>query len=337
MRLARRVVKRLPVANRITQRIDQLRDERDRLRTQRDLLRHELDEARRNLEATDTADPSQLEAAVVNGHKTPSFLARTETLRRVREHSRQMHGHRDPIWEVNRKDAGTRFAQSLGVEVPRLIQPPVALNQLELPDYPRLLVKPVFGAAGRGVTPLVRNAEGLWTNVFDQSRGPRLWPDIKADLYSIVETGRIASEFLIEEFIEGPTPLSVPYDWKLLCVDGRVELIFARDARNQPTIYKSRYRYWSRDWEDLGPIRDPHKVDPTIPGPLHPTELVETAELVAGALPAIFTRVDLFERATGVVFGEITPQPGNALWFGREVDRRIGEAWDVAEARSWAK
>jgi hypothetical protein len=89
------------------------------------------------------------------------------------------------------------------------------------------------------------------------------------------------------------------------------------------------------DWEDLGPIRNPKQVDPSIAPPTHAQEVVETAERVAAALPTPFVRIDLYDTDDGVIFGEITPQPGNRLWFGRELDEQLGAWWDEVEARSW--
>jgi hypothetical protein len=108
---------------------------------------------------------------------------------------------------------------------------------------------------------------------------------------------------------------------------------FGRDTRNQRHGSGAKFRYFSREWEDLGPLRDPDRFDSSIALPNNPADLVRAAETVAAELPAIFVRVDLFETPSEVYFGEITPQPGTLPWFGPEVDRFAGELWDAAEAK----
>jgi hypothetical protein len=321
----RRLLRRLPVASGVAARLDDLRAERDRLKKDRDRWR----ERATALTAAPAEDP-------VTERSAPSFLARTETLRRVRAVSRDLHGRADPIWEYNSKIAGIELARRLKVRVPAQLVLPVPLEDLQLPSVDRLVVKPVSGASSRGVTPLVSAGDGRWRNLFVFGAAPATWTELREDLALLVAQGRISRDFYVEELLPGPRPEALPYDWKLLCVGGQVVLTYQMDRRSDRTRGTPRYRYWSPDWEDLGSVRWPARVDPSLPAPHHPDELIEVAERVAQhMLPTPFLRVDLFDPPSGVVFGEITPQPGTPLWFGDVLDRELGRRWDEYEARSW--
>jgi hypothetical protein len=344
----RTLLARLPLAGRALRTIDALRAERDGLRRQRDALRRqrdalqdELTQAREEFErARPLDDPAlreTLRATVASEVLcAPSLLARSEALRRVRQHARAFHGRADAVWAYNAKDAGVALAQRLGVRTPRLLAEPCRLADLREPQE-RCVVKPVHGASARGVLALLPQDDGRWLDLNDLHAGARDWETLRGYLQDLVDARRISDRFLVEELIEGPTERELPLDWKLVCIGGEVAFSWARDRRNSRALTDSRYRHFSRPWEDLGPLRYPDQHDPTIPGPNHPDELIAVAETIAQALPATFVRVDLYDPPSGVVFGEITPQSGSALWLGPALDREYGERWDRAEARSWGE
>ena len=329
---ARGLLERLPVSGRVLRTIDALRQERDGLRAQRDRLQDQLvrQEEAAGLAAVTSGRPPKVLLA-------PSFLAHTERLRRIRGVSREMNGHADAVWEYNSKPAGVALARELGLRVPEQLSPPRPLHVVMPPTGQPCVIKPTSGAASRGVSPLVPAAGGRWLNLFEQDRGPQSWEAIRESLERLVRDGSTASEFLIEELLPGHEAAHLPYDWKLLCIGGAVVLTFVRDSGGKRFNRDSRYRWFDRDWHDLGPIRNPDQVDPSLPEPQHPAELVRVAEQIARVLPSVFVRIDLFDTPDGVVFGEITPQPGTPLWFGADLDRRLGEMWDRAEARTWAR
>lgn len=326
---ARRLLARLPVSGRVLQTLDQLRAERDSLRTQ---LLEQRALAERVAQTAEGADEPILVRDVL---AQPSFVSRTEALRRVRGRARELWGHADPVWGYNDKLAGAELATDVGLRIPRQLAPSTLLDELEPPPVDRCLLKPVSGTASRGVTPLVRQPGGRWLDLFELDDGPQPWSAIHERLQRFRAEGRISKRFLVEELLVGPTPTELPYDYKCLCIGGAVELIYARDVRNQRFPRHSSYRYFSPSWEDLGAISTPDQLDASIPPPTHRDELLGAAAAVARALPTPFVRIDLFDQPDGVVFGEITPQPGTNLWFGPELDRRLGAAWDDAEANSW--
>lgn len=314
---------------------DALQRQRDGLRSQRDALQDELTQVREELERVRPLDdPALRETVASEVLRAPSLLARSEALRRVRQHARAFHGRADAVWAYNAKDAGVALARRLGVRTPRLLAEPCRLADLREPQG-RCVVKPVQGASSRGVLALLPHDDGRWLDLNDLQAGARDWETLRDYLQDLVDARRISNRFLVEELIEGPTEHELPLDWKLVCIGGEVAFSWARDRRNSRALTDSRYRHFSRSWEDLGPLRYPDKHDPTIPAPHHPNELVAVAETIARALPTTFVRVDLYDPPSGVVFGEITPQSGSPLWLGPALDRECGERWDRAEARSW--
>lgn len=340
----RTLLAKLPLAGRAVHTIDTLRAERDGLRRQRDGLRRqrdalkaELAQVREELDRARALDDRALRETVApEVLREPSLLARSEALRRVRQHARALHGRADAVWAYNAKDDGVALARRLGVRTPRLLAEPCRLAELREPEG-RCVVKPVHGASARGVLALVPQDDGRWLDLNDLQAGVRDWEALRGSLQDLVDARRISDRFLVEELIEGPSEVELPLDWKLVCIGGEVAFTWARDRRNSRALADSRYRHFSRQWEDLGPLRYPDRHDPTIPAPHHPDELVAVAETIAQALPTTFVRVDLYDPPSGVVFGEITPQSGSPLWLGPVLDREYGERWDRAEARSWGE
>jgi hypothetical protein len=62
-------------------------------------------------------------------------------------------------------------------------------------------------------------------------------------------------------------------------------------------------------------------------------ELRDAASRLSIAIRAPFSRIDLYRIRDRVVFGEVTPRPGGRQWFGPELDRVLGEAWERAQVR----
>lgn len=334
----RKILRRLPGTSIVFAQLDALRDERDRLRAGRARLRRDIARLRTDRDEWKERAVALDRGAVLAAERSgPSLLSRTETLRRVRAISRERFGVADSIWDYNGKLEAAAMARSLGLRTPTSLVGPTDIDELEPPDTDQFTVKPLRGATARGVTPLVATDGRRYLDLFAVSQPPAPWEVHRERLATLAKGGKISRQFFVEELLPGPHPTALPYDWKFLCIGGRVALSYARDTRNQRSPQHSRFRYWSPDWEDLGPIRSPEKVDPGLPPPNHPAALIEAAERVASwLLPTVFVRVDLYDPPAGVVFGEITPQPGAPLWFGDELDRQLGSRWDEYEAASWA-
>lgn len=264
--------------------------------------------------------------------KTPSFAYKDEEARRVRRIGHGL-GARHPVWSVNDKDDAHAWAQRLGLRVPRLLgehADVTAVPWASLPD--RVVLKPVKGAASRGVLLLQRTGGG-WLDV---RAGGRLTTEaVTAQYLEHADAGAVSREVIVEELVEDPQrPGMPPVDWKVHCFFGRVGVVLAKSSRSVPTGPPTvGWRLFDEHWDDLGQALGGHPVDPGIRPPSRPAELLEVARLVSASVPVPFLRVDLYDGVDGVVFGEITPEPGNRHLFRRDVDRWMGGLWEEAQAR----
>lgn len=264
----------------------------------------------------------------------PSFFAQYETLRRVRDAAEQQAGRRHPIWDANAKLAGRDLARQLGVAVPTLLAGPAPLARLAPPTDGRFVMKPVEGSSARGVFALTRHANGFYS-VLDDTH--YTWGDITEIVQKLHADGQISEMFIIEELVEGTAERTLPYDFKCYCFGGEVELVMQKDACDSRMSAHARFKFWDRTFTDLGAVRHADKIDPSLPAPSHPAELIAAAETVASALPSTFVRVDLYNPPSGVVFGEITPHPGGTQLFDPATDRMLGDAWERAKSAELAR
>ena len=328
-----RIARRLPVIRGVAIRLDQTLAERDRLRQ---ALRMRDQDVERLRAERDKLRQERDSLADLSGE--PSFYALYSSMNRQRAWLKRDHGVRHPISEVEPKLAGRSLAASLGVRVPRLLAGSAPPERLQEPVAERFIVKPIEGWSGRGVHALVREGEGLFsllderTTSWEEVRG-KLAADQKEMAADAEANGwRVSREFIVEELLpSGHAERPLPFDWKCYCIGGRVELIMQREARGQGRDGK-RFKFWSPELSELGPVRHQDRYEPSLPAPQHPRDLVAVAERIARALPGPFVRVDLYDVPSGVAFGEITPRPGGIQRFTPDLDRRLGEAWERALA-----
>jgi len=132
----------------------------------------------------------------------------------------------------------------------------------------------------------------------------------------------IVPRIMIEEYIsDGTGP--VPTDYKLHVFGGRVEIISAMSGRFRDIRCTVHRRPWTKlniKWELEQIEKDPAP-------PRHLETMIEYAEALANGLDYI--RVDLYDTADKVYFGELTPTPaaGTAPFEPREFDHDMGRLW----------
>ncbi len=261
----------------------------------------------------------------------PSFGYKDAELRRLREHSLAA-GADHPVWSVNDKDAAHRWAASLGVRTPPLLAQVPSAHDVPWSDLPdAVVVKPVRGAGGRGVILLRRSAAGGFVDV---ATGRSTEP---ADV--VDRLAATPGPVVLEEMLLDPSAPDVPpVDWKVHTFHGRIGVVAGKShRRTRDGGLVVRWRIFDEHWRDLGAALDRHPLDRTISRPRHGEELLRVARLVSRAVPRPFLRVDLYDTADGVVFGEVTPAPGGHHVFRRDVDRRLGVLWEQAEAELMAE
>ncbi len=231
-----------------------------------------------------------------------------EQLLAERVHLWRTGGH-EPLREHSPKLAARAVVERLGIRTPELYAVHEAAD-FPQPPQRRFVVKPANMYSAQGVWLCEEGPKGFTARSHFAQREVREWSRVLENL------ARFPGRYLVEEH------LGFADDWKAYCFP-QVEAI-RQVRRGRPR----RVKWWSATGEPLGCIERPGRVlvDPSLPAPRHPEELARVAETIARALGSPFVRIDLYDTERGVVFGEITPCPGEPL-FVDEWDRRLGAAW----------
>ncbi|KGM09946.1 ATP-grasp fold amidoligase family protein [Cellulomonas bogoriensis] len=263
--------------------------------------------------------------------QSPSFLYKLREAGRIHGHLKRLGGPL-PMWELNRKHRGYRFAVSHGVAIPPVIGAyarPADVPWDELPDA--FVVKTFHGTASHGVMPVRRDGDRFRDLLSSRHLGVE---DIQARLTRLVDKGSVSEELFIEELMTAPqgTGLEVVPDYKLYCFYGTIGMIMVAGRRSRAADGRA-FRYFDADGADMGNARPGLALDQSLPAPRHLEALTSTGRLLSGAIRSPFVRVDLYERDEGVVFGEITPAPGGVQVLRPELDASFGELWEDAQAR----
>lgn len=327
---------------------DKVEKQRKKLDEQRDKLdeqRDKLDEQRQRVSELrdDLLRQKSKLTEVRQGSCEPSFSYKFREAVRAGELAK-VYGVTNPLLAVNGKDEGYRFAQSHGIPTPREIaryNHPEDIDWSTLPD--EFVLKTLQGASGAGVFPLMRRGDG-YVDLLSNSKAQRSSRDVVDLLLRKIASGRTGSELVIEEFIRSPygDGRTVPLDCKVYSFYGTVGMIMVRDgdgSRNNTAVRGTgvRARYLGPDGAALGDVMSHVTVDETLPKPLHLEQLVKASEQLSAALPTPFVRLDFYETADGIVFGEVTIRPGGDQYPRSDVDVRLGQLWEDAEARLLAE
>lgn len=237
----------------------------------------------------------------------------------------------DPVWRYNSKTAGRDLAARAGLRVPKLLAGSKSIRDIT-PPAGAFVVKPVNGSSSRGVLPLVRDGDGFLNMFTGETKPWGLWAvDALASKGSSGgHPDEVRNPWIVEEAILGPAGLA--YDWKFWVIGGEPLIAWQCD-HNMGNGRSRAVKWWTPEWDDAGDAA-PHRVlhlDPELPAPTHPDELLAAAAAVGREVESPFIRVDLYEDTNGPVFGEITPHPfGGTIPFGKKWDRILGEAWLAA-------
>lgn len=138
---------------------------------------------------------------------------------------------------------------------------------------------------------------------------------------------QIAPQILIEPFVGIGDAL--PWDYKLMVFDGRVEFIQVDTGR--ATVH--RRTFFDRDWARQ-PFELKYPAEPAhIPRPASLEAMIRGAEALAAGFG--FVRVDLYEIDGRPLFGEMTfyPDSGTGRFRPRAHDERWGRLWPRLPSR----
>lgn len=142
----------------------------------------------------------------------------------------------------------------------------------------------------------------------------------------------VPPRIMVEELLLDPDG-RIPPDYKFFVLNGRVRLIEVHSDR----FTGHRCDYFLPDWTpaDVQVIYPPAEADAYPPSGHRPPRpesfhrMVHIAEALGQETD--FVRVDLYDTAGRVVFGELTNYPGgaNARFSPESFDRRLGRYWSV--------
>ncbi|GAA4686003.1 hypothetical protein GCM10023198_00140 [Promicromonospora umidemergens] len=254
-------------------------------------------------------------------------------------HAAHEHPDRSPRSRVSDKLFSKALADSLGVRVPAELQVWPDLDRIELGSLPdEFVIKSVGGASSRGVFPLRRVAgEYRLISTGDVTTLDEIRTRIRA--YMEQDTARpsydrIRPPFYAEEFVQDLSDSSeIPVDVKVYTFYGRVGQVLLRRVARHGERSGVGYRYLGADGNDLGDVSTGRESDPTIPVPDRFEETIATAERISRATGLAFVRVDLYQTRNGVVFGELTPCPGEPQHYTDDHDLLLGRFWQEAQLR----
>lgn len=219
------------------------------------------------------------------------------------------------------------------LRIPRILASFARIEDFVTPDEASVFVlKPNGGSYSRGIFLLQKTKtpgvlrDMVSDRLLDREaliKAYRIWQENKRT--------PITAGCFVEELVTPRAGQCVPDDFKFFCFAGQVGLIQQRAIDPvDPSVM--RFRFWSPDWQDLGPIKFPNKIDSTLPVPPNAADAVRLAKMLSAQIPVPFCRIDLYINEGGVFFGETTPFPnGGKEYFDDTTDARLAELWARAE------
>lgn len=260
----------------------------------------------------------------------PSFLMTLERERRLAKIGQAI-GSSAPRHNVQSKLRAQEIAHSCGVATPNIYAKWPDVESIDLKSLPdEFVLKSIGGASARGVLPLRRTAGGHEIISRDETI---TIDDIRNRFTELEESGDIGGPYFAEEFLHGTTGDAIPLDIKVYTFYGDIGQILLRRVGRHARKESVTSKYIDESGGDLGSVSLDRKIDPSIPTPQLLGDVVDAARTLSLATRLAFVRVDLYETRRGIVFGELTPRPGNPQRYQPRHDLRMGEMWEMAQAR----
>lgn len=227
-----------------------------------------------------------------------------------------------PEWYFDDKRRSYKFVDQLGITIPKIDDEHYSIETL--PKRKGVVVKPVDAAGARGVY-LVHDFD----DIFDVKNSIKIssWDNLKLSMQRDLESGAVDDdEWMIEELIYENRAEKVPArDVKFYCFYGKVGIIL--EIIREPEV---RHCWWTADGKRV----TTGKYDESLFNGLGVTEEeLEMAARLSKEIPTPFIRIDFLRGEDGLVFGELTPKPGNYDEFDDETDRALGDYFLEAEAK----
>lgn len=309
---------------RLQQRLDRRQDSNHELRAQIAVLTEEA-KTPPERQATGTGD-------LETDPGKPSYALSARLHRRANTTGVNLReGLREPILDLYTKTAGRAFAAANGVAVPAELgrwADPDSVDWDSLPD--RFVLKSSRGGGGISVFPLERTEDGFLDRMVDE---PVTIEEVTAKLW---KKHQDSSVYIAEEFLQakGGEPGQMPHDIKVFCFYGEPAFIEVRTgdwSRARET--EQRLRTFLPDGTELTHVRALITAGTDVTPPEDFEGVVQAARVLSQAIRRPIQRIDFYETDRGIVFGEITQNPGRPPSLVPEWDERLGEIYEDAYAR----
>lgn len=304
-------------------RLRELRKRRAHLKAEIEVLRAELLLPHARVASNPAGDP-ELDPEL------PSYtLAVRAQTRRTRPGGKRTSDFLDPAFEINDKLVARRFAESHGIAVPALLGVWDSPHEVPWDSLPaRFVLKSSLGGGGLGVYPIERAQGGY----LDHMTRRVLTPDEIAS--RLWERHSPVKRYFAEEFLTGRDGSSIPHDVKVFCFYGEPGFLEVRAedwSRTKDTVQRN--RTFLPDGTEVFDIRPVIPRGEDIDPPHDLGAIVDAASRLSRAIRRPAVRLDFFETGKGLVFGEVTPNPGRTPSLRTEFDRRFGAMFEAAYDR----
>jgi hypothetical protein len=261
----------------------------------------------------------------------PSFRIRIHEERRLRAWEKEI-GAPSRSVIAHGKFYVYDFARSHGIDVPEQYGMWDDVDDIpwdELPD--KVVVKAARASTSRGVLP-VRRVDGGWRRATRDTIETD--EQLRAHLAALVARETIRGPFSAEEFLDADGAGTPPVDVKCFAFYGDVQAVLLRRSPDFGNTAATQHRVVDLHGQDLVDEFGGRATHPDIPVTNALDDIVDCSRRFSLALRVPFSRIDMYEVGGRIVFGEVTPRPGN-VWFGPKVDVMLGEAWERAQVRLW--
>lgn len=235
----------------------------------------------------------------------------------------------EPILELYSKTAARVFAEQHGIQVPRIHGSwgnPEDIEWDALPE--RFVIKSNRGGGGISVFPLERRGDEYFDYIGNEMVTHET---ITAKFKRKHQPGSI---YFAEEMLRGRVGSGLPDDIKVFCFYGEPAYIEVRSedwSRSKHTV--QRMRTFLPDGTELLNARALIPRGENIARPHDFAGIADASARLSKAIRRPLERIDFYETDHGIVFGEITQNPGRPPALVPLWDRRLGDIYEDAHAR----
>lgn len=234
---------------------------------------------------------------------------------------------RTPNWALNDKSIAYKFIDQLGYARPWSRGRPVGFDDIRPVD--RTVVKPANGAGSLGVylafgPEKIRHAKD--GEMFFS------WEKVREHASLLLRNSRLKKDSWIQEemILEESNSETAASDLKFYSFYGEVAFVTeVRRTEGEPAVFD----FFSPDGDRLKNAPFSWEFPRFREGKGVQEHEVRAVEEISSAIPYPYMRIDMLRGSEGLVFGEFTPRPGSAGRVKPGWDRRLGEAWVLAEHR----